>query len=118
VGRPGIRLNPGKWRVLPLIYLPLIRNKDTKEVATNVNQRVRDLITTDDDNDNETSSPERSMKNSERMDCDMESVEYNLDLGSVLTILTSQLSNENVLTRLAVLKWVLLLLDKTPSKVR
>lgn len=90
---------------------------NTKEVATNVNQRVRDLITTDDDNDNETSSPERSMKNSERMDCDMESVEYNLDLGSVLTILTSQLSNENVLTRLAVLKWVLLLLDKTPSKL-
>ena len=89
--------------------------QDTKGVASNVNQLVRDLITTGDD-DNETSSPERDTR-SEKMDCDVESVEHDLDLGSVLTVLTSQLSSEFVQTRLAVLKWVMLFLEKTPNKV-
>ena len=52
------------------------------------------------------------------MDCDVESAEYNLDLGSVLTVLTSQLTSEFVQTRLAVLRWVMLFLEKTPNKVR
>ena len=88
---------------------------NTKEVASNVNQLVRDLITTGDD-DIETSSPERDTR-SEKMDCDVESVEHDLDLGSVLTVLTSQLSSEFVQTRLAVLKWVMLFLEKTPNKL-
>ena len=50
-------------------------------MASNVNQLVRGLITTSDD-DNETRSPERDMR-SEKMDCDVESVEHDLDLGSV-----------------------------------
>jgi uncharacterized protein YajQ (UPF0234 family) len=95
--------------------MDLDSKEDTKEVANNVNQRVRDLITTGDDN--ETSSPERYTK-SEKMDCDVESVEHDLDLGSVLTVLTSQLSSEFVQTRLAVLRWVMLFLEKTPNKVR
>ncbi|XP_028392821.1 protein VAC14 homolog [Dendronephthya gigantea] len=99
--------------VLPCVSLETCKF-NTKEVATNVNQRVRDLITTDDDN--EATSPERSMKN-ERMECDVESVEHNLDLGSVLTVLTAQLTSEYVLTRLAVLKWVMLFLEKTPNKL-
>ena len=88
---------------------------NTKEVASNVNQLVRDLITTDDD-DNGTCSPEQDTR-SEKMDCDVESVEHDLDLGSVLTVLTSQLSSEFVQTRLAVLKWVMLFLEKTPNKL-
>lgn len=52
------------------------------------------------------------------MDCDVEStVEFNLDLGAVLQVLTLQLSSDFVPTRLAVLRWVLLLLQKTPNKV-
>lgn len=87
--------------------------KDTKEVATNVNQSVRDLITTDDDKD-----PDPVQKSSHTMDCDVEPTEFYLDLGSVLTVLTSLLTGEAVATRLAVLSWVMLFLEKTPNKVK
>lgn len=85
---------------------------NTKEVATNVNQSVRDLITTDDDKD-----PDPVQKGSHTMDCDVEPTEFYLDLGSVLTVLTSLLTGEAVATRLAVLSWVMLFLEKTPNKL-
>ena len=86
--------------------------KDTKEVATNVNERVRDLITSDDDKE-----ADDAQKSNDTMECDVDPTEFFLDVGSVLTVLTLQLSGEAVPTRLAVLRWVMLFLEKTPNKV-
>jgi len=53
------------------------------------------------------------------MDCDNDLVEppAQLDLGPVVNVLTCQLSHKSIQTRIAVLRWVLLLHMKTPNKV-
>ena len=72
---------------------------------------MRDLITSDDDKE-----ADDAQKN-DTMECDVDPMEFFLDVGSVLTVLTLQLSGEAVPTRLAVLSWVMLFLEKTPNKV-
>ena len=69
------------------------------------------LITEDDDKDVDSDAIS--------MDCDNDFVEPHtqLDLGPVVNVLTSQLSHKSIQTRIAVLRWVLLLHVKTPNKV-
>lgn len=69
------------------------------------------LITEDDDKDVDGDAIS--------MDCDNAVVEMptQLDLGPVINVLTNQLANKSIQTRIAVLRWVLLLHMKTPNKV-
>jgi len=69
------------------------------------------LITEDDDKDVDSDSIS--------MDCDNDFVEprTQLDLGPVVNVLTCQLSHKSIQTRIAVLRWILLLHMKTPNKV-
>ena len=69
------------------------------------------LITEDDDKDVDSDAIS--------MDCDNDFVEpqTQLDLGPVVNVLTCQLSHKSIQTRIAVLRWVLLLHVKTPNKV-
>lgn len=69
------------------------------------------LITEDDDRDIDSDAIS--------MDCDNDFVEprTQLDLGPVVNVLTCQLSHKSIQTRIAVLRWVLLLHMKTPNKV-
>ena len=69
------------------------------------------LITEDDDKDVESDAVS--------MDCDNDLIEpqIQLDLGPVVNVLTGQLSHKSIQTRIAVLRWVLLLHVKTPNKV-
>lgn len=76
-----------------------------------VNQSLMRLITEDDDKDVDSDSVS--------MDCDNDFVEprTQLDLGPVVNVLTCHLSHKSIQTRIAVLRWVLLLHMKTPNKV-
>ena len=69
------------------------------------------LITEDDDKDFDSDSIS--------MDCDNAVTEpqTQLDLGPVVNVLTTQLTHRSIQTRIAVLRWVLLLHMKTPNKV-
>ena len=69
------------------------------------------LITEDDDKDVDTDAMS--------MDCDNAVAETQtlLDLGPVVNVLTNQLIHKSIQTRIAVLRWVLLLHMKTPNKV-
>ncbi|KAJ7365055.1 PtdIns(3,5)P(2) sythesis regulation factor [Desmophyllum pertusum] len=69
------------------------------------------LITEDDDRDIDSDAIS--------MDCDNDFVEprVQLDLGPVVNVLTCQLSHKSIQTRIAVLRWVLLLHMKTPNKI-
>ena len=84
-----------------------------KEVAKTVNQSLMRLITEDDDKDVDSDTVS--------MDCDNDFVQpqtqTQLDLGPVVDVLTVQLSHKSIQTRIAVLRWVLLLHMKTPNKV-
>ena len=70
------------------------------------------LITEDDDKDFDGDTVS--------MDCDNAVAEpqTQLDLGPVVTVLTEKLKHKSIQTRIAVLRWVLLLHMKTPNKVR
>ena len=78
---------------------------DIREVAKAVNQGLIRLITTEDDN--EISKKDHNRKSS-----------VQLELGPVVEVLTKQLSNKAIQTRIAVLRWVLQLHMKVPNKVR
>lgn len=84
-----------------------------KEVAKTVNQSLMRLITEDDDKDVDSDTVS--------MDCDNDfvqpQIQTQLDLGPVVDVLTVQLSHKSIQTRIAVLRWVLLLHMKTPNKV-
>ena len=69
------------------------------------------LITEDDDKDVDTDAMS--------MDCDnaVSETQTLLDLGPVVNVLTNQLIHKSIQTRIAVLRWVLLLHMKTPNKV-
>lgn len=81
-----------------------------KEVAKTVNQSLMRLITEDDD----------KILGAEDMECDNEMtvVQVQLDLGPVVQVLTKQLTHKSIQTRIAMLRWVLLLHLKIPNKVR
>ena len=78
---------------------------DIREVAKAVNQGLMRLITTEDDN--EIAKKDHHRKSS-----------VQLDLGPFVEVLTKQLSNKAIQTRVAVLRWVLQLHMKVPNKVR
>ena len=82
-----------------------------KEVAKAVNQSLMRLITEDDDKDFDSDSV--------AMDCDNTVVEpqTQLDVGPVVDVLTLYMTHKSIQTRIAVLRWVLLLHVKTPNKV-
>ena len=82
-----------------------------KEVAKAVNQSLMRLITEDDDKDFDSDSV--------AMDCDNAVVEpqTQLDVGPVVDVLTLYMTHKSIQTRIAVLRWVLLLHVKTPNKV-
>ena len=82
-----------------------------KEVAKAVNQSLMRLITEDDDRDFDSDSV--------AMDCDNAVVEpqTQLDVGPVVDVLTLYMTHKSIQTRIAVLRWVLLLHVKTPNKV-
>ena len=82
----------------------LNRIPDLREVAKAVNQGLMRLITTEDDN--EIAKKENPRKSS-----------VQLELGPVVEVLTKQLSNKAIQTRVAVLRWVLQLHMKVPNKV-
>lgn len=69
------------------------------------------LITENDDKDIDSDAVS--------MDCDNTVVDLQtqLDLHPVVDVLTDQLTNKSIQTRIAVLRWVLLLHMKTPNKV-
>ena len=69
------------------------------------------LITEDDDKDFDSDTVS--------MDCDnvVTEPQTQLDLGPVVNVLTTQLTHRSIQTRIAVLRWVLLLHMKTPNKV-
>lgn len=69
------------------------------------------LITENDDKDIDSDAVS--------MDCDNTVVDLQtqLDLHPVVDVLTDQLKNKSIQTRIAVLRWVLLLHMKTPNKV-
>ena len=77
---------------------------DIREVAKAVNQGLMRLITTEDDN--EIAKKDNQRKSS-----------VQLELGPVVEVLTKQLSNKAIQTRVAVLRWVLQLHMKVPNKV-
>ena len=79
-------------------------NQDIREVAKQVNQGLMRLITTEDDN--EAIKKEGTPKSNVR-----------LQLGPMVEVLTKQLSNKAMQTRVAVLRWVLQLHMKVPNKV-
>ncbi|XP_015778657.1 PREDICTED: protein VAC14 homolog [Acropora digitifera] len=85
--------------------------QNIKEAAKTVNQSLMRLITEDDDKDVDGDAIS--------MDCDNAVVEMptQLDLGPVINVLTNQLANKSIQTRIAVLRWVLLLHMKTPNKL-
>lgn len=85
--------------------------QNIKEAAKTVNQSLMRLITEDDDKDVDGDAIS--------MDCDNAVVEMptQLDLGPVINVLTNQLANKSIQTRIAVLRWVLLLHMKTPNKI-
>ena len=69
------------------------------------------LITEDDDKDFDSDAIS--------MDCDnvVADPQTQLDLGPVVAVLTEKLKHKSIQTRIAVLRWVLLLHMKTPNKV-
>ena len=77
---------------------------DIREVAKAVNQGLMRLITTEDDN--EVAKKDNPGKSS-----------VQLELGPFVEVLTKQLSNKAIQTRVAVLRWVLQLHMKVPNKV-
>lgn len=85
--------------------------QNIKEAAKTVNQSLMRLITEDDDKDVDTDAMS--------MDCDNAVAETQtlLDLGPVVNVLTNQLIHKSIQTRIAVLRWVLLLHMKTPNKI-
>ena len=78
-------------------------------MAKGVNQSLMRLISENDD---------KTLEN-ESMDCDHENstAQVQLDLGPVVDVLIEQLAHRSIQTRIAVLRWVLLLHVKTPNKV-
>ncbi|PFX23014.1 Protein VAC14-like [Stylophora pistillata] len=91
----------------------LVIHSQSEEVAKTVNQSLMRLITEDDDKDVDSDTVS--------MDCDNDFVQpqtqTQLDLGPVVNVLTVQLSHKSIQTRIAVLRWVLLLHMKTPNKI-
>ena len=77
-----------------------------------MNQSLMRLITEDDDKDFDGDSV--------AMDCDNAVMEpqTQLDVGPVVDVLTVYMTHKSIQTRIAVLRWVLLLHVKTPNKVR
>eukprot|EP00795_Rhopilema_esculentum_P001341 gene1341-15741_t len=75
-----------------------------REVAKAVNQGLMRLITTEDDN--EVAKKDNPGKSS-----------VQLELGPFVEVLTKQLSNKAIQTRVAVLRWVLQLHMKVPNKL-
>ncbi|EDO30641.1 predicted protein [Nematostella vectensis] len=83
--------------------------QNIKEVAKAVNQSMMRLITEDDDKEADAISME--------CDNDITVVQVHLDLGPVVEVLTKQLTHKSIQTRIAMLRWVLLLHMKTPNKL-
>lgn len=85
--------------------------QNIKEAAKTVNQSLMRLITEDDDKDVDTDAMS--------MDCDnaVSETQTLLDLGPVVNVLTNQLIHKSIQTRIAALRWVLLLHMKTPNKI-
>ena len=94
-----------------LLINPPWLSLNIKEVAKAVNQSLMRLITEDDDKDFDSDSV--------AMDCDNAVVEpqTQLDVGPVVDVLTLYMTHKSIQTRIAVLRWVLLLHVKTPNKV-
>ena len=83
---------------------------DIKDMAKGVNQSLMRLISENDDKSHEADN--------NSMECDSdEFTQIQLDLGPLVDVLTEQLSHRSIQTRIAVLRWVLLLHMKTPNKV-
>ncbi|XP_020613432.1 protein VAC14 homolog [Orbicella faveolata] len=110
-GRTMLPFNAGILKaILPCMAYEQDK-QNIKEVVKAVNQSLMRLITEDDDKDVDSDSIS--------MDCDNDFVEprTQLDLGPVVNVLTCQLSHKSIQTRIAVLRWILLLHMKTPNKI-
>ncbi|XP_027047389.1 protein VAC14 homolog [Pocillopora damicornis] len=112
-GRTMLPFNAGILKaILPCMAYDQDK-QNIKEVAKTVNQSLMRLITEDDDKDVDSDTVS--------MDCDNDFVQpqtqTQLDLGPVVDVLTVQLSHKSIQTRIAVLRWVLLLHMKTPNKI-
>ena len=95
-----------------------------REAAKSVNQGLMKLITTEDDIDEETAKeaakhtdPASAAASSSATTTGPVVKVLQLDLNRVVEVLTRQLSHKQIHTRLAVLRWVLQLLMKTPSRI-
>lgn len=110
-GRTMLPFNAGILKaILPCMAYDQDK-QNTKEVAKTVNQSLMRLITEDDDKDFDSDTVS--------MDCDnvVTEPQTQLDLGPVVNVLTTQLTHRSIQTRIAVLRWVLLLHMKTPNKI-
>ncbi|CAH3026669.1 unnamed protein product [Porites evermanni] len=110
-GRTMLPFNAGILKaILPCMAYEQDK-QNIKEVAKAVNQSLMRLITEDDDKDFDSDSV--------AMDCDNAVVEpqTQLDVGPVVDVLTLYMTHKSIQTRIAVLRWVLLLHVKTPNKI-